>query len=211
MSRLARAGAPLAAGALSRLALTVVLLAALAAAGCGQHGVPGAQAADDLAMPVLAASAVPGIPSVTAQLTVAELAKDAPIRGLAAKITSWGYRDGRMRTFQGESHHLTLVVSRALAFRNAAGARQYVAFVRAHESAFFGSFTQTRNLRGPGVSGWLFAPPLCACHLANPALTGILDAGSRVTWLEINGPAATQRLLLRLLDSLRGVPAARLG
>jgi hypothetical protein len=197
MSRLPRAAA--------------LLLAVLAAAGCGQRPAQPSAAASSQEMPVLAASAVPGVPSVTTSLTAAELGKDAPIRRLAAKIVSWGYLGGRMRTFQGESHHLTLVVSRVLTFRNAAGARQYVTYVREHQSAFFGSFTQTHPLHGPGVSGWLFAPPLCACHLANPALTGTLDAGPRVAWLEINGPAATPGLLLHLLDSVRGVPPARLG
>jgi hypothetical protein len=158
-------------------------------------------------MPVLAASAVPGIPSVTTTLTAARLAQDAPIRGLAAKIASWGYLSGRQRTFQGESRHLTLVVSRALLFRGAAGARRYAQFVRGHAPAFFGSATQTRRLTGGGLAGWLFVPPLCACHLANPALIGLLRAGPRVTWLEINGPAATPALLVRLLGSVASVPA----
>jgi hypothetical protein len=35
--------------------------------------------------------------------------------------------------------------------------------------------------------------------MANPALIGVLDAGPRVLWLEINGPAATPALLVRLL------------
>jgi hypothetical protein len=207
VTRLSLARAP---GPVIRRALAAALLGVVAT-GCGQQGSQRGPAVSAQTLPVLAASAVPGIPSATVPLTAAELGKDATIRGLAAKITSWGYLGGRQRTFQGESHRLTLVVSRSLRFAGAAGAGRYVAFVRGHQSAFFGSFTQTLRLHGRGISGWLFAPPLCACHLANPSLTGVLAAGPRVTWLEINGPAATQRLLLRLLTSVHGVPPARPG
>lgn len=154
------------------------------------------------ALPVLAASAVPRIHSVTSRMSATDLAKDAQIRGLAAKIASWGYLGGRQRTFQGESHHLTLVISRALMFRDAAGAQRYAAFVREHGAAFFGAGVQARRLTGHRLSGWLFTLPSCACHMANPALIGVLNAGSRVIWLEINGPAATPVLLQRLLESV---------
>jgi hypothetical protein len=148
---------------------------------------------------------VPGIPSVTTRLTAADLAKDAAIHGLAAKIASWGYLGGRQRTFQGESHHLTLVISRALMFRDTLGAQHYAAFVRDHRTAFFGASVQAQRLPGRSMPGWLFIPPLCACHLANPALIGVLNDGSRILWLEINGPTATPALLARLLDAVRGV------
>jgi len=188
---------------MNRIARLSLLLALLTASGCGQPGNQHSPVISSGALPVLATSAVPGIPSVTTRLTAADLAKDAAIRGLAAKIVSWGYLGGRQRTFQGESHRLTLVVSRALIFRNATGAQQYAAFVREHQAAFFGAVVQARRLPGRSAPGWLFIPPLCACHLANPALIGVLNAGPRVLWLEINGPTATPALLMRLLDSVR--------
>ena len=188
---------------MNRIARLSLLLALLAASGCGQSGTQHSPVISNAALPVLATSAVPGISSVTTRLTRADLAKDAAIRGLATKIASWGYLGGRQRTFQGESHHLTLVISRALMFRDAVGARHYAAFVHEHQAAFFGASVQARRLPGRGVSGWLFTPPLCACHMANPALIGVLNAGSRVLWLEINGPAATPAVLMRLLDSVR--------
>jgi len=188
---------------MNRIARLSLLLALLAASGCGQPGTQHSPVISNGALPVLANSAVPGISSVTMRLTTADLAKDAAIRGLAAKIASWGYLGGRQRTFQGESHHLTLVISRALIFREATGAQHYAAFVREHQTAFFGSAVQAQRLPGRSVSGWLFIPPLCACHLANPALIGVLNAGSRVLWLEINGPTATRALLMRLLGSVR--------
>jgi len=187
----------------NRIARLSLLLALLAASGCGQSGTQHSPVISNAALPVLATSAVPGISSVTTRLTRADLAKDAAIRGLATKIASWGYLGGRQRTFQGESHHLTLVISRALIFRDATGAQHYAAFVRGHQAAFFGTSVQAQRLPGRTGSGWLFIPPLCACHLANPALIGVLNAGSRVLWLEINGPAATPAVLMRLLDSVR--------
>ena len=39
--------------------------------------------------------------------------------------------------------------------------------------------------------------------MANPALIGVVNAGPRVLWLEINGPTATPELLTRLLYSVR--------
>ena len=187
----------------ARLALQLaLLLALLAAAGCGQQGSQHSQTISNAALPVLAPSAVPGIPSATTRLTTADLAKDAAVHGLAGDIAAWGYLGGRQRTFQGESHRLTLVISRVLAFRDPAGAQHYAAFVREHQAAFFGSSVQAQRLPGRSASGWLFIPPLCACHMANPALIGVLNAGSRVLWLEINGPTATRALLLRLLGTV---------
>jgi hypothetical protein len=183
--------------------LPALLLALLAASGCGQPGSQPGPVISNAALPVLATTAVPGIPAATTRLTTADLAKDAAIHGLAAKIASWGYLGGRQRTFQGESHRLTLVVSRALIFRDALGAQRYAAFVREHDAAFFGSSVQAQHLPGRSGPGWLFIPPLCACHMANPALIGVLNTGSRVLWLEINGPTATPALLLRLLGTVR--------
>ena len=188
---------------MKRIAWLSLLLALFAASGCGQPGAQHSPVISNATLPVLATSAVPGIPSVTVRLTTADLAKDATIRGLAAKIASWGYLGGRQRTFQGESHHLTLVISRALIFTHPTGAQHYATFVREHQVAFFGTSVQARRLPGRSISGWLFIPPLCACHLANPALIGVLNAGSHVLWLEINGPTATPALLMRLLDGVR--------
>jgi hypothetical protein len=190
---------------MNRIARLILLLALLTASGCGQAGSQHSPVISDSGLPVLATSAVPGIPSVTTQLTTADLAKDAAIRGLATKIASWGYLGGRQRTFQGESHHLTLVISRILIFRDATGAQHYATFIREHQAAFFGTSVQAQRLPGRSGSGWLFIPPLCACHMANPALIGVLNAGSRILWLEINGPAATAALLLRLLGTVRNV------
>jgi hypothetical protein len=162
-------------------------------------------------MQVLSSSAVPGIPFVTRVLTAGALANDASIPALSENLRSWGYVDGRERTFQGESRHLMLVISRSLIFKDATGARDFVAFVQANYAAYFGGTTTLHPLLAQGRSGWLFAPPLCACHLANPAFIGVVDVGSSVVWLEINGPDATPELLVNLLDPALSVPATPAG
>jgi hypothetical protein len=157
-------------------------------------------------MQVLASSAIPGVSSVTTVLTTGELAKDAAIPGLASTIASWGFVDGRQRTFQGPSRHLTLVVSRSLVFGDAAGSQSFLAFVLSHSAPYFGTGVRQHAMVAQGRSGWIFTPPPCACHLANPAFIGVLNTGSHVVWLEINGPDATPALLVRLLDPSRSVP-----
>ena len=154
-------------------------------------------------MPVLLPSAVPGVPFTTRALTAGELGKDAAISGLQGRLASWGYLDGRERTFQGQSHHLTFAVSRALVFRDDAGARAFVAFVQQHAVAYFGVAVRTDPLWAQRRTGWSFRPAACACHMANPVYVAVLDDGPRVIWLEINGPDATAALLRRLLDPAR--------
>ena len=174
----------------------------LVTAACGAASMrsPGTGSTVAPSMPVLAASAVPGLAYRTRVLGVSDLAKDASIPGLSARIAGLGFVDGRERTFQGESRHLTLVVSRFLVFKDAAGAGSYVALVHAESASFFGGAVGQQALMAQGRSGWLFRPPACACHLASPVLVGVVNAGSAVVWLEINGPDATPELLMSLLD-----------
>jgi hypothetical protein len=188
----------------------VGVVAVLVTSGCGAAlaRVSPASPVVGADMQILAPSAVPGLPSTTSALTVAELAKDAPIPNLASMITRWGYLDGRQRIFQGESRHLTLVVSRFIVFKDAAGAHSFVAFIQANAAAFFGGSVGEAPLVAQGRSGWMFAPAACGCHMASPDISGILPVGSSVIWLEINGPDATSSLLVTLLDPALSVPAA---
>jgi len=197
-------------------ALAVLLLTAVALASCAggtkmeTHATPSVGPAQS-EMRVLAPSAVPGLPSTTQVLTIGELAKDAPIHGLTGRLAAWGYVDGRERTFQGESRRLTSVISRSLVFGDPAGAAAYVAYVRAHATTYFGVATGVRPLKAQGRPGWLFSPPACACHLANPVLVGVVRDGSHVVWLDINGPKATRALLMRLLDPAESAPTSVAG
>lgn len=183
---------------------TAALVAALIVAACGTASASSSPGAHE-SIRLLTASAVPDIPYTTAVLTVAELARDADIAGLASKFASWGYVEGAERTFQGESRHLTFVVSRSLVFRDAAGADAYVSFVHSHATAFFG-IAGVQALLAQGRPGWVFTPAACACHLANPVLVGVVSEGPAVAWLEINGPEATHALLVALLDPSNSAP-----
>ena len=147
---------------------------------------------------LLAASAVPGVPYTDTVLTVGELAKDASLPDMASRIGSMGYVKGSERTFQGESKHLTFVVSRFLDFTSSAGAAAYVAYVHDNATAYFG-VAGVQPLTSQGRQGWQFTPSACACHLANPVVVGAVSNGPVVSWLEINGPDATPALLLSLL------------
>jgi hypothetical protein len=198
---------------MSRARVAGALLTLLIGAACGSATAGNTQAtpAGGTAVPVLASSAVPGVPSRTTVLTVTELAKETSMPGLTSMMATWGYVAGRERVFQGESRHLTLVVSRSLLFRDASGASSFVAFVQAHPGAFFGGVVGTHPMMAQGRSGWLFTLPSCACHMANPAVAGVVDTGSGVAWLEINGPDATPELLVSLLDPANSAPATSPG
>jgi len=152
------------------------------------------------APPALAASAIPYLPSKTSQLSASDLAKDASVSSLPATLDRLGYESGSQRVFQGPSlHRLEYVQSRTLRFRTAAGARGFVSFVHDHAGAYVGFGPKLRPLQSGGRAGTLIVAPLCACHMAQPALLALVSGGRDVTWLEINGPGATRAALTALL------------
>ncbi len=171
----------------------------LVAAGCGSTS-----SGPVVTAGLLSASEVPGVPYKTTALTIADLAKDAAIPALPSMLTSWGYVQGAERTFQGESRHLTFVVSRSLVFKDASGAAGYVEFVHSHVTDFFG-VAAVDALDAQGRAGWRFTPSACACHMANPVVVGVVSSGTDVAWLEINGPDATPDLLVSLMDPSKTV------
>jgi len=150
---------------------------------------------------VLSVGAIGALPAVTRALTAADVQKDSGQAGLAARLRRWGYLGGWQRTFQGESHRLTLVVSRSLTFRSNPGAAAFVSYMNKHLNSFY-PFAVSKPLTLAGQSGWLIKPPSCACHMAEPLYVGVTAAGRQVRWLEINGPRATSTLLASLLAEL---------
>jgi hypothetical protein len=175
-----------------RAAAAATLAVAICVAGCGG---PRPAAAPSGVLPV---SAVRYLPSATSRLTALDVQKNSSLHDLTARLRRWGYTGGWQRTFQGESRRLTLVVSQSLMFRTQAGAEAFVTYLTRHLGAFY-PYAIRRPLTLPGQAGWLIKPPLCACHLAEPVYVGVTVAGSRVHWLEINGPAATGTLLAAML------------
>jgi hypothetical protein len=172
-----------------RLGLAAVILVC---AGCGaSSSVPSA--------PTLPASAVAYLPSTVKPLTPAFLAREAAAPSLRAQLGGWGFVAGRRRYFQGESRRLQVVDSRTLRFRGGAGASAFVGFLRAHLNPYLGGFAAVHPLVSDGRSGFVATAQECQCHLANPAYLAAVARGGTVTWLEINGPGATRRMLAALL------------
>jgi hypothetical protein len=177
----------------SATAGAAALALVLAVTACG--GSPGRAAAPSGVLP---AAAFAGLAVVTRPLTGQEVQKESDVPHLADRLAGWGYVGGWQRTFQGESRRLTLVVSRSLRFRAAPGAAAFVAYMHQMVGGFY-PFALTSRLSMPGRSGWVIRPPLCACHMATPLLVGVVAQGRKVSWLEINGPQASTRLLTQLL------------
>lgn len=175
----------------------ILFVASLALAGCGVSTSPPAPVPTG----VLPVAAVPQLPAVTHPLSATDVSKDSTIADLAARLRSWGYLGGWERTFQGESRRLTLVVSNSLQFRDHRGATAFVHYMRDHIGGFF-PLALVQPLSVTGGAGWVFEPPECACHMANPYFIGVAASGSRVTWLEINGPLATPQALRSLLAKI---------
>jgi len=168
----------------------------LSLGGCGVAASQ-APAATSVPAAVLPATAVQ-LPAVTSRLSAEDVSKVSTIAGFAAQLRRWGYMGGWERTFQGESRMLTYVVSRSLTFGRDAGATAFVAYMHDHVAGFF-PFSLTEPLVIGRSSGWIFEPPECACHMANPYLIGVAATGRQVLWLEINGPVATTAELRMLL------------
>jgi hypothetical protein len=170
-----------------------VLALTLAITACA--GSPGRASAPSAVLP---AAAFTGLAVVTQPLTGRDVQKDSTVPDLAARLAGWGYIGGWQRTFQGESRRLTLVVSRSLQFRTSPGAAAFVAYMHQKVGSFY-PFALTSRLSMPGRSGWVIRPPLCGCHMATPLVVGVTAQGRKVSWLEINGPQASTRLLTQLL------------
>jgi hypothetical protein len=148
---------------------------------------------------LLASSNVPTLVATTRYVSATDIAKDAAIPGFGAAVVAMGFEKGVQRSFQGPSKHLTLAVSRTLTFATPAGATEFVAYVRRNAVSYFGFGANTVALVSRGRRGWLYEPPSCACHMANPDVVGVVSIGRAVVSLEINGPDATAALLRSLL------------
>jgi len=176
--------------------MLVVAGLAVCAGACGGSG----RASSALtAPPTLPPRAVPYLPSSFHTLTDAALAREAGAPTLRRRLRVWGFVSGSDRYFQGESRQLQVVDSRALRFRTASGASDFVSFVRRHASTYLGAYPGLRAFSSRGRTGILATAQPCTCHLANPAFLGVVARGATVTWLEINGPGATARRLRQLI------------
>jgi hypothetical protein len=168
-----------------RAALASILFVVLVA--CGES------APADL--PLLPTSALPELSSSTDEVTADDLAADF---GQGTKPFS-GFARGRERVFQGESHDLDRVVSRTLAFDDAAAAQAYIGYYHSHLALAYGPGTSASPIENDGRAGYLIDPAACACHRAEPTLAALVAKGPRVTYLEVNGGGAKRDRLESLL------------
>jgi hypothetical protein len=179
--------------------LTLAILFALLAAACGSGG--GAAAASSTEdLPVL--RAVPGLAGQDRVLDVDALSHDAPVAGLAANLERWGFLGGHEREFKGASRTLTDVISRTLAFRGAAGARAYVAFVADHAASYYGPGTLVHPVTSAGRAGFFVRGASCGCHRESPILVTVVWQRARVSWLLVNGPGATRARAQALAEQM---------
>lgn len=181
-----------------RHTLLLVLGAIALASACGGGAADRSTPPPAKAPPVLSATAIAYLPSTAHRLTAERLAREIRRPELKDQLARWGFLAAAERSFQGESHRLNVVDSRTLDFARPAGARAYVAFVRAHVADYLGAYPTVSPFASAGRAGWLFRAQSCACAGATPLWLGVASAGPRVTWLEINGPDATAATLRKL-------------
>jgi len=116
---------------------------------------------------------------------------------VAGKLPGWGFRSAAQRTFQGQSKRLQIVISRTVQFDSPAGARAYLNYLRANANTVYGVSTQ-KPQSNRGRSGVVVHPQACACHMAAATFMGLLQDGSRVSYLSLTGPKASASLLQQL-------------
>ena len=175
------------------LALIVAVLLAAPACGSGSAGSSSA----DPPPAVLPASAVPYLTSTAQVLDASSLAHQDALPAVADKLSGWGFRSAAQRTFQGQSKHLQIVISRTVQFDSPAGASAYLDYLRANANTVYGVSTQ-KPQRNRGRSGVVVHPQACACHMAAATFLGLLRDGSRVSYLSLTGPTASASLLQQL-------------
>jgi hypothetical protein len=178
----------------------VILLACFAAAlpvasACG--GESAGSSSSDPPPAVLPASAVPYLPSTAQVLDASSLAHQDALPAVAGKLSGWGFQGAAQRTFQGQSKHLQIVISRTVQFDSPAGASAYLAYLRANANTVYGVSTQ-KPQRNRGRSGVVVHPQACACHMAAATFMGLLQDGTRVSYLSLTGPKASVSVLQQL-------------
>ena len=178
----------------------LIAITAMSMGGCAQT-TQAQPVASATSLPLLALSPTPGLTVNTIEVTPQSLQAEGTVKGVADELTFAGFIAGRQRTFQGPSKDLTLVRDREMIFQSPDGAKQYLDSVHKQAVAYFGEATGVSELTSGSRTGYLFVPPECACHGANPVLTAVLTDGPRLSWVTINGPMATKQRLQQVLTA----------
>lgn len=151
-------------------------------------------------LPMLATTTLPDLDHSDRDLGLPVLAAEGPKGGeLDAHLADWSYKDGSEREFKGGSPSQYLdVVSRTLVFGSAAGARDFVEFVRTHPGTYVGALRLAEPVSADGREGYLLVARGCGCHRETPLMLYVASKGKRVTWLMANGPQVTPGSTLQL-------------
>ena len=88
------------------------------------------------------------------------------------------------------------MISRTVQFDTPAGAR-LPGLPRANANTVYGVSTQ-KPQSNRGRSGVVVHPQACACHMAAATFMGLLQDGSRVSYLSLTGPTASASMLQQL-------------
>ena len=151
-------------------------------------------------LPTLSASTLPTLDHTERGLDLPALAAEGPKGGdLQAHLADWSNRTGSEREFKGGTPSQYLdVVSRTLVFGTAAGAHDFVEFVRDHPGTYVGVLKLARPVKADGRDGFLLVARGCGCHRETPLMLYLASTGKRVTWLMANGPQVTPDSTLQL-------------
>jgi hypothetical protein len=151
-------------------------------------------------LPMLATRTLPDLDHSDRDLGLPVLAAEGPKGGeLDARLADWSYKGGSEREFKGGSPSQYLdVVSRTLMFGSAAGAHDFVEFVRTHPGTYVGALRRAEPVSADGRNGYLLVARGCGCHRETPLMLYVGSNGKRVTWLMANGPQVTPGSTLQL-------------
>lgn len=163
------------------------------AAACGGGSAP--VAASGPPLPLLDASAVPGLTGERRDLTASELARDAGARELGDLLEGWGFMRASERDMRGGTGDIAVLVTRTVEFEDPTGARRYADFLRRKATLTLGSAPDFQRLSG---GGYLFEGSLCGCHRETPQYLVVRPRGARVSWLRLNGPGVDEVIARRL-------------
>jgi len=171
-------------------------LGALLVAGCGSEA-PADQ--PTLLPPPLKASMLAELGARDRELPLQALAADAfEPETLAALLDDAGYAGGRERELSGHGKTFDHVIARSLVFADAAGADEYLGWVRGHTLDLVG---RTREREAPplGDVAFLFELEPCpTCKKQLPTLVAVWRTGGNVGYVLASGRGVNRESFRRL-------------
>jgi hypothetical protein len=173
-----------------------VVLGALLLAGCGSE----APAPETLSLaPPLATSVVPELSARDRELALEALAADAfEPEALAELLDDAALAGGRERELSGHGETFDHVIARSLVFADAAGADEYLGWVRGHTLDLVGR-TREREAPALGEASLLFELEPCpTCKKQLPTLVAVWRSGGNVGYVLASGRGVNRESFGRL-------------